>query len=82
MSKQNFNFFYVSSAGQLVVFGVVLTANERNLSIFSTSIRSKYLVLSLFVYFLGGLECDGHSFAYVAHFVFLEMSGFEPRELL
>jgi hypothetical protein len=20
-----------------------------------------------FVYFLGGLECDGHSFAYVAH---------------
>ncbi len=28
------------------------------------------LVLSLFVYFLGGLECDGHSLAYVAHFVF------------
>jgi hypothetical protein len=23
------------------------------------------------VYFLGGLECVGHSFAYVAHFVFL-----------
>jgi hypothetical protein len=23
-----------------------------------------------FVYFLGGLECVGHSFAYVAHFVF------------
>jgi hypothetical protein len=24
-----------------------------------------------FVYFSGGLECVGHSFAYVAHFVFL-----------
>ncbi len=24
-----------------------------------------------FVYFFGGLECFGHSFAYVAHFVFL-----------
>jgi hypothetical protein len=32
--------------------------------------------------FFGGLECVAHSFAYVAHFVFLrEMSGFEPREL-
>jgi hypothetical protein len=32
------------------------------------------LVASLnvfFVYFFGGLECVGHSFAYVAHFVFL-----------
>jgi hypothetical protein len=28
---------------------------------------------------LGRLECVGHSFAYVAHFVFFrEMSGFEP----
>jgi hypothetical protein len=36
---------------------------------------------SLFlVYFFGGLECVGHFFAYVGHFVF-EMSGFEPREL-
>ncbi len=25
-----------------------------------------------FVYFFGGLECVGHFFAYVAHFVFLE----------
>ncbi len=25
---------------------------------------------SFFVYFFGGLECVGHSFAYVAHFVF------------
>ncbi len=24
-----------------------------------------------FVYFLGGLECVGHSFAYIANFVFL-----------
>jgi hypothetical protein len=24
-----------------------------------------------FVYFFGGLECVGHSFTYVAHFVFL-----------
>jgi hypothetical protein len=32
--------------------------------------------------FFGGLECFGYSFANVAHFVvFLEMSGFEPREL-
>jgi hypothetical protein len=29
-------------------------------------------------HFFGGLECGGHSFAYVAHFVFLEMSGLEP----
>ncbi len=37
---------------------------------------------SFYFYFLGGLECVGHSFAYVAHFVyFWEMSGFEPREL-
>ncbi len=26
---------------------------------------------SILVYFLGGLECVGHSFAYVAHSVFL-----------
>ncbi len=34
-----------------------------------------------FVYFFSGLECVGHSFAYVALFVFLKESGFEPREL-
>jgi hypothetical protein len=33
------------------------------------------------VFVFGGLECVGHSCAYVAHLVFLEMSGFEPREL-
>ncbi len=39
-------------------------------------------VSSFSLYFFGGLECVGHSFAYVAYFVFLlEMSGFEPREL-
>ncbi len=27
--------------------------------------------MSFFVYFFGGLEFAGHSFAYVAHFVFL-----------
>jgi hypothetical protein len=32
------------------------------------------------VYFFGGLECVGHSFAFVVLLVFLEMSGFEPRE--
>jgi hypothetical protein len=26
---------------------------------------------TFFLYFFGGLECVGHSFAYVAHFVFL-----------
>jgi hypothetical protein len=26
---------------------------------------------TFFVYFIGGLQCVGHSFAYVAHFVFL-----------
>jgi hypothetical protein len=33
--------------------------------------------------FYGGLECVGHSFAYVSNFVqyFLEMSDFEPKEL-
>ncbi len=36
----------------------------------------------LYVYVFGGLECVGHSFAYDAYLVFLEMSGFEPRELL
>jgi hypothetical protein len=34
-----------------------------------------FLFSPFFVYFFGGLECVGHSFAYVAHFV----SGFEPR---
>jgi hypothetical protein len=29
------------------------------------------LVLDFFCIFFGGLECVGHSFAYVAHFVFL-----------
>jgi hypothetical protein len=33
------------------------------------------------IFFWRALECAGHSFAYVAHFVFLEMSGFEPRDL-
>ena len=28
-------------------------------------------VRDFFVYFFGGLECIRHSFAYVAHFVFL-----------
>jgi hypothetical protein len=37
----------------------------------------------IFCLFFDGLECVGHSFAYVAYFVFLRkcMSGFEPREL-
>ncbi len=35
-----------------------------------------------FVYFFGGLDCVGHSFAYVPLFMFFsQMSGFEPREL-
>jgi hypothetical protein len=29
------------------------------------------LILCFFVHFFGELECVGHSFAYVAHFVFL-----------
>jgi hypothetical protein len=33
----------------------------------------------VFCIFFGGIKCACHSFAYVAHFVFLEMSGFEPR---
>jgi hypothetical protein len=37
-----------------------------------------HLPFLYFFTFSGGLECVGHSFAYVAHF----MSGFEPRELL
>jgi hypothetical protein len=35
----------------------------------------------LFLYIFGRLECVRHSFAYVAHFEFLEISGFEPREV-
>jgi hypothetical protein len=35
--------------------------------------------LANFVYFVGGLEYIGHSFAYVAHFVFLELSGMRIR---
>jgi hypothetical protein len=33
------------------------------------------------VYVFGGLECVGHSFAYVAKFEFFKMSGLESREL-
>jgi hypothetical protein len=32
------------------------------------------------LYIFGELECVDHSFAYVAHFVFLEMSKLDPRE--
>ncbi len=31
----------------------------------------KYNLLLFFCIFFGGLECVGHSFAFVAHFVFL-----------
>jgi hypothetical protein len=34
-----------------------------------------------FVYIFGELECVGHSFAYVAHFVFLRDVWIRPREL-
>jgi hypothetical protein len=43
---------------------------------FELFIKSKYF---FFVYVFGGVQCFGNSFAYVAHF--LEMFGFEPREL-
>jgi hypothetical protein len=33
------------------------------------------------IFFAGGRGYVGHSFAYVAHLYFREMSGFEPREL-
>ncbi len=35
----------------------------------------------LFVYFLSGLECVGHSFAYAAHFLILKDVWIWPREL-
>jgi hypothetical protein len=31
----------------------------------------EYMYVNFFCIFFGGLECVGHSFAYVAHFVFL-----------
>jgi hypothetical protein len=31
-----------------------------------------FFEIFFFVYFFGGLECVGHSFAYVAQFVFLK----------
>ncbi len=34
---------------------------------------------TIFLYFFGGLECVGHSFAYVAHFYFWEMSSSNPE---
>jgi hypothetical protein len=34
-----------------------------------------------FLYIFVGLECVGYSFALSLIFYFLEMSGFEPREL-
>ncbi len=37
---------------------------------------------TIFAYFLGGLRCVGHFFAYNTRFNFLEMSGFASRELL
>jgi hypothetical protein len=37
---------------------------------------SKYFI---FVYFFGGLECVGHSFAYFAHFVFLRDVWVRPQ---
>jgi hypothetical protein len=37
--------------------------------------------LLFFCIFFGGLECDGHSFAYVAHFYdYCGIDGLEPRE--
>jgi hypothetical protein len=36
----------------------------------------------LYIYLFGWLECVvGPSFAYVARFVFLRLSGFKPKEL-
>jgi hypothetical protein len=37
----------------------------------SLKAENYFLLLKFFVYFFGGLQCVGHSFAYVAHFVFL-----------
>jgi hypothetical protein len=41
----------------LFVYSAMLFVSSTNISSFS----------SFFVYFFGGLECVGHSFAYVAH---------------
>jgi hypothetical protein len=35
------------------------------------NILKNLYTLVFFVYFFGGLECVGHSFAYIAHFLFL-----------
>jgi hypothetical protein len=42
-----------------------------NVQIQSLDHLTNVCTLFLFVYFLAGFECVGHSFAYVAHYVFL-----------
>jgi hypothetical protein len=46
----------------------------------STVNKTQQYLQIFFVHFFGGLECVGHSCAYVAHFVFWEMSEAESKE--
>jgi hypothetical protein len=48
----------------------------RRIILFPVGIAASWRKI-LFCIFFGGLQCVGHSFAHVAHFVFLEMSVLE-----
>jgi hypothetical protein len=54
-------------AKEYIIYGPVF--NELNALVLSTSIS--FIIKLFFIYFFGGLECVGHSFALVTHFIFL-----------
>jgi hypothetical protein len=63
INNKNLNFW--EAQGFPCIFDVLVTLLPRNMFCMNSN-------FSLFSYFIGGLECVGHSFAYVAHFVFFE----------
>jgi hypothetical protein len=50
---------------------IMISSYTANLAAFLTVERMESPIGNFFVFFFGGLECVGHSFTYVAHFVFL-----------
>jgi hypothetical protein len=70
---------YVTAKVQIRTQSTVYIYNECHSWGRLTNTNLIFSILNIF----GGLVLEGvgHFFAYVAHFVFWEISGFEPREL-
>jgi hypothetical protein len=69
---RKFTYFVVSSNGHYwnrIRMRILLNTRSKTLIHDENAFMKNYFIL--FCTFFGGLECGGHSFAYVAHFVFL-----------